>query len=101
MGNDGQDLPPADPAVSIAAGPVLERTQSICPRCKAVLEAELVVRDGRVVLSRQCPAHGSFEAVVYGDADRYREIRRFNKPGQAPLERQTETVARCPHDCGI
>ena len=69
------------------------RTASICPECKRVLEAELVERDGRVVLDRACPEHGRFDAVVYGDAQRYREIQRFNKPGEEPLERQTELRA--------
>jgi hypothetical protein len=79
----------------------LGATQSICPRCKRVLEAELRERDGRVVLSRSCPEHGRFEAVVYGDARRYAEIQRFNKPGEDPRSRQTETADGCPHDCGI
>jgi 7,8-dihydro-6-hydroxymethylpterin dimethyltransferase len=80
---------------------LLRSTTSICPRCKRVLEAELLERDGRVVLSRRCPDHGRFDAVVYGDARRYLEIERFNKPGEEPLERQTESVRGCPHDCGI
>lgn len=79
----------------------LGATQSICPRCKRVLDAELRERDGRVVLSRTCPEHGRFEAVVYGDAVRYAEIQRFNKPGETPRRRQTETAHGCPHDCGI
>jgi 7,8-dihydro-6-hydroxymethylpterin dimethyltransferase len=85
-----------------AGGPVpLDRTESICPRCRRLLDAEIVVRDGRAVLTRTCPDHGRFDAVVYGDADRYVEIQRFNKPGDRPLERQTEVERGCPHDCGI
>jgi hypothetical protein len=80
---------------------VFAATQSICPRCRRVLDAELLERDGRVVLSRSCPDHGRFEAVVYGDAARYREIQRFEKPGENPLERQTDSVEGCPRDCGI
>jgi uncharacterized radical SAM superfamily Fe-S cluster-containing enzyme len=76
-------------------------TQSICPRCRRVLDAEFVARDGKVVLSRVCPDHGRFDAVVYGDAERYLEIQRFDKPGEEPLERQTEVDRGCPHDCGI
>jgi uncharacterized radical SAM superfamily Fe-S cluster-containing enzyme len=82
-------------------GSVLARTQSICPRCRAVLDATLAVRGGRVVLTRRCPDHGEFAAVVYGDAGRYLEIQRFDKPGEEPLERQTEAIRGCPHDCGI
>jgi tetraether lipid synthase len=80
---------------------VLRSTTSICPRCKQLLNAQLLERDGKVVLSRVCPEHGPFEAVVYGDAERYHEIQRFDKPGEEPLERQTPTHRGCPHDCGI
>src|SRR5919106_1321437 len=79
----------------------LKSTTSICPRCRRLLNADLLVRDGRVLLSRRCPEHGLFEAVVYGDAERYLAIQRFDKPGEQPLERQTESVRGCPHDCGI
>jgi uncharacterized radical SAM superfamily Fe-S cluster-containing enzyme len=64
-------------------------------------KAQLLERGGRVLLTRVCPEHGPIEAVVYGDAERYHEVQRFNKPGEEPHERQTETVAGCPRDCGI
>ena len=92
---------PAEIPLAEAREGLLRSTTSICPNCKRVLDAELLERDGRVVLSRRCPDHGRFEAVVYGDARRYLEIERFNKPGEEPLERQTESVRGCPHDCGI
>jgi uncharacterized radical SAM superfamily Fe-S cluster-containing enzyme len=53
------------------------------------------------VLRRDCPRHGRIEAVVDGDAGRYLEIQRFNKPGESPLARQTEVAEGCPRDCGI
>jgi uncharacterized radical SAM superfamily Fe-S cluster-containing enzyme len=90
---------PAEPAEP--ASTTLGTTHSICPRCRRLLDAELVERDGRVVLARACPDHGRFEAVVYGDAARYLDIQRFNKPGESPLRRQTEALRGCPHDCGI
>jgi uncharacterized radical SAM superfamily Fe-S cluster-containing enzyme len=82
-------------------GTRLATTESICPRCRRLLAAELVVREGKVVLSRNCPDHGAFDAVVYGDAQRYVAIQRFDKPGDEPLERQTPAARGCPHDCGI
>ena len=80
---------------------VLEATQSICPECRKTLQAELVAREGRVVLRKRCDVHGRFEALIYGDAERYREIQRYRKPGARPRELQTETLKGCPHDCGI
>jgi tetraether lipid synthase len=79
----------------------LGSTTSICPRCRRLLEARLLERDGRVVLSRVCPEHGPFDAVVYGDVERYLEVQRFNRPGEEPLTRQTPRSRGCPHDCGI
>jgi uncharacterized radical SAM superfamily Fe-S cluster-containing enzyme len=80
---------------------LLELTRSICPECRDTLEAEVNARDGRVYLRKRCPEHGEFEALVYGDADRYMDIQRYNRPGLRPLELQTETAEGCPRDCGI
>jgi uncharacterized radical SAM superfamily Fe-S cluster-containing enzyme len=79
----------------------LELTRSICPVCRRDVEAEVVAREGKVYLRKRCPDHGAFEAVAYGDAERYVEIQRYNKPGDRPLQLQTEVVDGCPRDCGI
>jgi 7,8-dihydro-6-hydroxymethylpterin dimethyltransferase len=79
----------------------LEFTRSICPLCKRVIDAEINVRDNRVLLRKRCPQHGEFEALVYSDADLYMAQQRFNKPGTLPLALQTEAHDGCPLDCGI
>lgn len=79
----------------------LELTKSICPLCRRTVDAELAARDNRVFMRKRCEEHGDFESLVYGDARRYLEIRRYNKPGDRPLELQTEVAEGCPRDCGI
>ena len=79
----------------------LEFTKSVCPVCKAVVDAEVHVRDNRVILRKRCSEHGRFEALVYSDAERYLAQQRFNKPGKIPLELQTEVADGCPLDCGL
>jgi uncharacterized radical SAM superfamily Fe-S cluster-containing enzyme len=79
----------------------LEYTKSICPICKAVVDAEVNVRDNRVYLHKRCTDHGTFEALVYSDAELYLDSQRFNKPGTIPLETQTEVRDGCPLDCGL
>lgn len=79
----------------------LEFTRSICPVCKRVIDAEVNVRDNRVILRKRCAEHGLFEALVYSDADLYMAQQRYNKPGTMPLELQTEVKEGCPLDCGI
>ncbi len=79
----------------------LEYTKSICPVCKAVIDAEINVRDHKVYLGKRCRDHGHFEALLYSDAEMYLDIQRFNKPGTIPLEFQTEVRDGCPLDCGL
>jgi uncharacterized radical SAM superfamily Fe-S cluster-containing enzyme len=79
----------------------LEYTKSICPVCKVVVDAQVNIRDSKVYLRKRCREHGSFEALVYGDAQMYLDSARFNKPGTIPLTFQTEVKDGCPSDCGL
>ena len=79
----------------------LELTRSICPVCKRTVDAEVNARENQVFLRKRCPEHGQFEARVYGDAEMYVDIQRFNKPGTRPLRTQTEVKDGCPSDCGL
>jgi 7,8-dihydro-6-hydroxymethylpterin dimethyltransferase len=79
----------------------VEYTKSVCPVCKAVVDAEVNIRDHKVWLRKRCRDHGPFEALLYGDAEMYVDIQRFNKPGTVPLEFQTEVRDGCPLDCGL
>ena len=79
----------------------LEYTKSVCPVCKRVVDAEVNVRENRVILRKRCREHGVFEALVYSDAELYLAQQRFNKPGTIPLEFQTEVADGCPLDCGM
>ncbi|MEW6473840.1 MAG: radical SAM protein [Actinomycetota bacterium] len=79
----------------------LEYTKSICPVCKTVVDGQVNVRDQKVFLRKRCSEHGTFEALLYSDAELYLSSVRFNKPGTIPLETQTETKDGCPLDCGL
>jgi 7,8-dihydro-6-hydroxymethylpterin dimethyltransferase len=78
-----------------------ELTRSICPECRATIDARILLRDGRVIMHKRCPTHGEFEALVFGDAELYTQIQRFNKPGTLPLKFATEIRDGCPKDCGL
>jgi hypothetical protein len=101
---------PSDTAATTPPGPprkrdrdelFLEYTKSICPACKAVIDAQVNIRAGKVYLRKRCREHGWFEALVYGDAQAYLDSARFNKPGTIPLSFQTEVRDGCPLDCGL
>jgi 7,8-dihydro-6-hydroxymethylpterin dimethyltransferase len=78
-----------------------ELTRSICPQCRRVIDAHILLRDNRVYMRKRCPEHGVVEALVYGDAQAYTQMARFNKPGTLPLVFSTQIVHGCPHDCGL
>src|SRR5260370_21988390 len=78
-----------------------ELTRSICPKCRKVIDAQIILRDNKVFMRKRCPQCGPFEALVYADAEAYTSLSRYNKPGTIPLERGSEIQHGCPHDCGF
>jgi uncharacterized radical SAM superfamily Fe-S cluster-containing enzyme len=78
-----------------------ELTRSICPECRRVIDAQILLRENKVYMRKRCPEHGLFEGLVYGDAAAYVANSRFNKPGTIPLEFTTAIEHGCPHDCGL
>lgn len=78
-----------------------EFTRSLCPTCKRVIDAHVLLRENKVFLRKRCPEHGVFEALVFGDAELYTRIQPYNKPGTLPLQFTTEVKDGCPLDCGL
>jgi uncharacterized radical SAM superfamily Fe-S cluster-containing enzyme len=78
-----------------------ELTRSICPECRRVIDAHMLLRHNKVYMRKRCPEHGLFEGLVYGDAQAYTSAARFNKPGTIPLAYTTDIQQGCPHDCGL
>ena len=73
-----------------------ELTRSICPECKAVIDAQIIIRDNKVFMRKRCPEHGWFETIISSDAEMYVNSIKFNKPGTIPLEFSTEVKDGCP-----
>jgi hypothetical protein len=78
-----------------------ELTKSICPECKKVIDARILLRDGKVFICKRCSEHGQFEALFFGDAELYVKIAPYNKPGTIPLKFGSEVKNGCPLDCGL
>ncbi len=78
-----------------------ELTRSICPECKQVIDAQVLLRDNKVYMRKRCPDHGWFEGLISSDAQMYVDGAKFNKPGTIPLEFSTEVKDGCPLDCGL
>ena len=78
-----------------------ELTRSICPECKVVIDAQVIIRNNKVYMRKRCPTHGWFEGIINSDAEMYVDSIKFNKPGTLPLEFSTEVKNGCPLDCGL
>ncbi len=78
-----------------------ELTRSICPECKRVIDAQVIIRDNKVYMRKRCPEHSWFEALISSDAQMYVDSVKFNKPGTIPLEFSTQVNEGCPLDCGL
>ncbi|MEJ7599628.1 MAG: radical SAM protein [Kofleriaceae bacterium] len=79
----------------------LAYTRSICPQCKQVIDAHIVLRDGAVWMQKRCPKHGKFEVETSSDAEYYMRSLSYTKPGTMPLEFATRVEHGCPLDCGL
>ncbi len=78
-----------------------ELTRSICPECRRVIDAQILLRDNKVYMRKRCPQCGPFEGLVYGDAVLYVSQSKYNKPGTIPLAFGTDIRDGCPYDCGL
>ena len=76
-------------------------TRSICPECKGIIDAQIIIRQNKVYMRKRCPTHGWFEGIISADAEMYVDSIKFNKPGTIPLEFSTEVKDGCPLDCGL
>ena len=94
-------LPTFEPQPRPAGEILHELTRSICPECRKVIDAQVLLRDDKVYMRKQCPEHGWFEGLIYADASAYVSQSRYNKPGQAPARLSTKSELGCPFDCGL
>ena len=78
-----------------------ELTRSICPECRKVIDAQIIIREDKVYMRKRCSDHGWFEGLISSDAQMYVDSVKFNKPGTIPLEFSTQVDEGCPLDCGL
>ncbi|MCP4516105.1 MAG: radical SAM protein [Delftia sp.] len=78
-----------------------EITRSLCPECRQVVDAQVLLRNGSVYLRKRCPEHGWSEALVSSDSAWHLDSFKYNKPGAIPFDFATQAELGCPHDCGL
>jgi uncharacterized radical SAM superfamily Fe-S cluster-containing enzyme len=81
---------------------IITKTTSVCPVCLKVLPADIFERDGKVMISKTCEEHGSFEDVYWGSYKLYMKAKRYAHDGKGienPNVSKENPV--CPRDCGL
>ncbi len=76
-------------------------TQSTCPECLALVQAQVVFENNKVFFLKFCPVHGHSKALVSEDAAYYARAYEYARPGSVPLKFSTEVKYGCPTDCGL
>jgi uncharacterized radical SAM superfamily Fe-S cluster-containing enzyme len=79
---------------------VFKHTTSTCPRCLALIDAEVTIRDGRVYFVKHCATCGPSEALVSENAAYYVNAYAFARAGTEPLVFRNTVEHGCPTDCG-
>ncbi len=79
----------------------IKHTQSLCPECLKVLDAEIYEEDGKVYIKKECPEHGAYKELYWSDYGQYERVKAFEYIGNGIENPRTETKNGCPYDCGI
>jgi uncharacterized radical SAM superfamily Fe-S cluster-containing enzyme len=78
----------------------LGTTRSLCPQCRRLVDAKIIVREGRVYFRKRCPDHGLIEDLVCSDAA-YFDRHDYSQPARVPQAFGTNADKGCPYDCGL
>lgn len=77
-------------------------TGSLCPECLAVVPARLYDRGGKVLMTKECPTHGTFNDIISSDTDIFLEMERWHfRDGEGLSNPQVTGASRCPTQCGL
>lgn len=79
-----------------------KKTQSLCPECLEIIQAEIRDENGKVIMIKECKEHGEFKDVIWSNVDMYLMAERYAYDGvgvENPLI--TKKNVRCPDDCGL
>ncbi len=83
---------------------LLACTQSLCPVCLRLVDAEYRREGDTVLLRKRCPEHGTFEAPVWRDGrgmPSFEAWRRSMRIPAYPAHPATDVRQGCPFDCGL
>ena len=91
-----------EPAIRVEPITPLTRTQSLCPECLAVIDAEVYEQGGKIWMVKTCTTHGEFNELYWGSSDLYNRAKKYARDGKGvdnPFVTKQSPI--CPADCGL
>ena len=86
----------------LEAMPEIDRTTTICPECKLIIEGILYKDIDNVMIRKQCPEHGLFIEKYWEDYDLYMKMKKYNYNGRGiDNPNYLNKGENCPFDCGM
>ena len=92
----------AEPPLRVEPTIPISRTQSLCPECLAIIDAEVYEQGGKIWIRKTCSNHGEFNELYWGSSDLYKRAKLYARDGKAvdnPFVTKQDVV--CPVDCGL
>jgi len=76
-------------------------TQSVCPVCNRLINAQRIIKNDRVYMRKFCLEHGHFEALISSSVDWFLRTYGKTRPDYRPRNFSTTVKNGCPYDCGL
>ena len=87
---------------NLSARRIIRHTQSICPDCNMILDAEVFEREGKVYMTKTCPSHGECEELYFGSYEMYKKFSTYWMDGKgAHAPNVMIDKCACPTNCGL
>lgn len=79
----------------------LRRTRGVCPTCHASVRAEVVVRDGEVLLEKHCPTHGVDAQLLSRSPEYWSKLDQFYFKVNQESYPQRDFIVRMTERCNL
>jgi len=77
-------------------------TISLCPECAAKLEAQVIEKNGKILMEKTCPEHGFFRDTLLSDSEYFHRMMSWNRDvGKGVSNPAIPDAKECPDDCGL
>ena len=103
INRDDQVLAPYHRTVEeIEKMPVIERTKTVCPECKLIVDGTIYKDGDNVMIRKSCPEHGLTVEKYWEDYEMYVKMKNYNYYGRGfDNPNYANKGENCPFDCGI